>query len=120
MNDKTQSEDSNDFDDHDKVDSAQVKASFDNLVESAEDLLKTTASYSGAEVQAARDKLRVQLDLAGRQLDDYRGTIEERLCNTVKSGERCIRQHPWKAVGMAALAGMIWAKFMSGGDDRRL
>ncbi|MFT0548871.1 DUF883 family protein [Allopusillimonas ginsengisoli] len=118
MNDKTNPDDGDVFDD--KADSEQVKASFNNLVASAEDLLKTTASYSGAEVQAARDKLRLQLDMAGRQLDDYRGTIEERLCHTVKAGERCIREHPWKSVGLAAVAGMIWAKLMAGGDDRRL
>lgn len=120
MNDKTKSDGGDTFDDNGKVDRGQVRASFDTLVESAEDLLKTTATYSGAEIEAAREKLRLQLDMAGRQFDDYRGTLEERVCHTIQAGERCIRDHPWKSVGLAVLAGMVWAKCMSGGDDRRI
>ncbi|NYT35900.1 DUF883 domain-containing protein [Allopusillimonas soli] len=99
-----------------QVDRGDVRASLDALIVSAQDLLEMTASYSGAEIEAARDRMKLQLHLARMQLEDYGSGLQSQLCAAAKQGEQCIRDNPWKSVGIAALFGILLGKCMRPDD----
>jgi ElaB/YqjD/DUF883 family membrane-anchored ribosome-binding protein len=77
------------------------------LVASAEDLLRSTASYSGAEIEAARIKLKGQLDSVRERagLAGYSFTRGVRQVSQATDGY--VRDHTWSTVGAAAAVGVL-------------
>lgn len=97
----------------------EVKASLQQLLASAEELLRTTASYSGAEIEAARGRLKQQMEVAQEQMGSYGEVMKDRYHELCEKTEECVRSHPWKALGAAALIGLIIGKVMSSKDNHR-
>ncbi|MYN11608.1 DUF883 family protein [Pusillimonas sp. TS35] len=80
------------------------------LIATSEDLLHTTASYSGAEVQQARHRLKQQLDAARDGIDDWRASASQAMHRGYDCTEEYVRGHPWQAAGLAlGLAAIIAA-----------
>lgn len=97
----------------------EVKASMQQLIASAEELLRTTASYSGAEIEAARGRLKQQMEVAQEQMGNYREVVRDKYHEMCERTEECVREHPWKALGVAALIGLIIGKSMGSNESRR-
>lgn len=77
------------------------------LLQKTEQLLQDTASYSGAEIEAARGRLKRQLE-AVRDLQAERSWCHAVCCGPVpRAVNQCVHEHTWPAIGVAALLGML-------------
>ena len=81
--------------------------SLHELQEKAKQLLQDTASYTGADIEAARGRLKRQLE-AVRDLKAQQGWLNAVCCGPVsRAVNQCVHQHTWTAIGAAALLGMM-------------
>ena len=77
------------------------------LEEKARQLLQDTASYTGADIEAARGRLKRQLE-AVRDLKAQQGWLNAVCCGPAsRAVNQCVREHTWSAIGVAALLGVL-------------
>ncbi|HUH88839.1 MAG TPA: DUF883 family protein [Pusillimonas sp.] len=95
----------------------EVASNMKDLLDSAEELLRSTASYSGAEIEAARDKLKGQLEQARLEAGNYRLRLKESYHAVSEAADECVHEHAWKAVCIAGVIGLLLGKCLS--SDRR-
>lgn len=94
-----------------------------DLIDSAEDFLQSTASYSGAEIEAARARVVSQLDAArGHAKKRRRSRAYRRATEIAESSGRYVSEHKWQSAGVlaavAALAGGLYAGMKWSEDSR--
>jgi ElaB/YqjD/DUF883 family membrane-anchored ribosome-binding protein len=77
------------------------------LMEGAEDLLRTTASYTGEELESARGKLNQQLVRAKNLYDDVQSTAIGTYKQASAQTDAYVHENPWRAVGIAAAVGVL-------------
>jgi ElaB/YqjD/DUF883 family membrane-anchored ribosome-binding protein len=92
---------------------------FRALATHADELLRTTAAFSGEGVAAARTRLNESLRAAREQLAHAQDYTLERSRQAVQEAESYVREKPWHAVAIAALAGLIVGMFCGAGAGRR-
>lgn len=85
-----------------------------NLIDSAEEFLESTASYSGAEIEAARTRVVSQLNAARAHTRRHRRSrVVRRASELAHTSGRYVSEHKWQSVGVlaaaAALVGGIYA-----------
>jgi len=97
----------------------EVVANLRDLISSADELLRTTASYGGSEVDAARDRLKKQLDVARREAGSYGHSLKESYHAVSRATDQCVHEHAWKAVCIAGVIGLLLGKCMSSDTSRR-
>lgn len=97
----------------------EVAGNLKDLIDSADELLRSTASYSGAEIEAARGKLKNQLELARLEAGSYRHTIKESYRAVSQATDECVHRHAWSAVCIAGVVGLLMGKCLSSGHSRR-
>jgi ElaB/YqjD/DUF883 family membrane-anchored ribosome-binding protein len=97
----------------------KVSASFKELVAGTEDLLRTTASYTGEEIEGARKRLKRQLESARSVAGDWESTAAERYRNVSAATDEYVHENAWKSIGLAALVGLLLGACISSGNDRR-
>lgn len=97
-----------------------------SLIDSAEEFLESTASYSGAEIEAARARVVSQLNTARAHTRRHRRSrVVRRASELAHSSGRYVSEHKWQSAGVlaaaAALAGGIYAglKWTEQGRRRR-
>lgn len=81
---------------------------FREMLSSAEDLLRSTAKYTGAEVEEARERLQAQLDMARDRSGDVKESIRDAGQLFATRTDECVHKHPWQCIGIAFVAGMIF------------
>lgn len=91
---------------------------FDTLVSDAEALLKSTAAYSGDSLAAARGKFQDSLDQFRSRVSNARGAAAGKINYAATAAHEYVHDNPWKVVGAAAIAGLIFGLLMQGGKDR--
>lgn len=91
----------------------KVANRFQALVDSAEELLRTTADYTGEEVVAAREKFTQQLDVARGAAVELEAKAVDQYRRASEHTEEYVRTNPWKALGIAAVAGALLSCAMS-------
>lgn len=97
----------------------RVATDIKELLADTEGLLRATASYTGAELDDARAKLRVRIDQARAQAHDWEGVATQKYRDAAAATETYVQQNVWKSLGLAALAGALLACCASGsGRDR--
>jgi ElaB/YqjD/DUF883 family membrane-anchored ribosome-binding protein len=96
----------------------RVRRDVRKLIASSEDLLRSTASYTGAEVQEARLRLQQQLDAARSGVEDWRDSAAEALHRRYDETEEYVRDHPWRVAGMALGIAAIVSALMIGSSRR--
>jgi ElaB/YqjD/DUF883 family membrane-anchored ribosome-binding protein len=79
----------------------------------AEELLRATATQAGESVAAARTRVRDSLESARARLGPLGEEAAEQARAAVRAGEDYVRQNPWQAVGIAALAGIALGLLIS-------
>lgn len=88
------------------------------LIASTEALLRSTASYTGAEIEAARENLRLQLEAAKEQTGRLNRVAAEKIGKASTIADEYAHNNPWRLLGAAAVVGAI-AGFCLTGSRRR-
>ncbi|OWT67928.1 MULTISPECIES: YqjD family protein [unclassified Achromobacter] len=96
----------------------KVAASFRELVAGTEDLLRSTASYTGEEVERSRKRLRQQLEVARGVAGEWEQTAAERARRASEVTDQYVHENAWKSIGVAALVGLLVGACLSSSDRR--
>lgn len=96
----------------------EVATNLRELIDSADELLRSTASYSGAEIEAARGRLKNQLELARVEAGNYRHSLKESYRAVSDATDQCVHEHAWKAVCVAGVIGLLLGKCLSSDHSR--
>jgi ElaB/YqjD/DUF883 family membrane-anchored ribosome-binding protein len=85
----------------------QLASDFNALVSDAEELLASTAAYSGETISGARSRFKDTLDQFKTRVSDAQSSAVERMDRAAAMTQEYARDNPWKVAGVAALAGVI-------------
>ena len=77
------------------------------VVSDAEALLRATASQAGDQASAARERIQASIAAAKEQIDETRYEMMKRGKEAVDATDELVHEHPWHAIGVAALAGVV-------------
>ena len=77
------------------------------VVADAAELLKATADQTGERIAAARGKAEGSLKAAKVRLDEQDAAVRAKTKAVAKATEDYVRDNPWKATGIAAVAGLV-------------
>lgn len=83
------------------------------VVADAEELLRATASQAGEKVSAARERIQASLATAKVKLTDAERALLEKSKLAAKAADEYVRENPWQAVGVAAVAGLVLGVLIS-------
>jgi ElaB/YqjD/DUF883 family membrane-anchored ribosome-binding protein len=72
-----------------------------------EELLRATANQAGEKVAAARAKVQDSLDSAKLKLELLGEEAADQARAAVHATDDYVHDHPWQAVGIAALVGLV-------------
>ncbi len=85
----------------------RVSDSFQELLAGTEDLLRSTASYTGSEIEAARARLKRQLAEARDSAGDWEDQALDRARRAKAYADEYVHENAWKSVGVATLVGVL-------------
>lgn len=83
------------------------------VVADAEELLKATASQTGERITAARAKAEESLKAAKVRLADAQAAAIANAKVAAKATDDYVHENPWRAVGVAAVAGLLLGALIS-------
>ena len=83
------------------------------VVADAEELLRATASQAGEKVSAARERIQASLATAKVKLTEAEQALLEKSKLAAKATDEYVRENPWQAVGVAAVAGLVLGVLIS-------
>ncbi|MEI2414879.1 DUF883 family protein [Orrella sp. JC864] len=85
----------------------QAQESFQELVERAERLLRSTADYGGEEMDSARKTLKRQLASARSAAREWEDVARERTGRAARVADAYVHEHAWTSLGVVAVAGVV-------------
>lgn len=85
------------------------------VINDAEELLHATAGMAGEKVAAMRTRVQDRLTTAKENLALAQESVVERTKQCARATDDYVHDHPWKAVGVAAGAGLIIGMLISRG-----
>jgi ElaB/YqjD/DUF883 family membrane-anchored ribosome-binding protein len=85
----------------------ELAADMKSIIADAEELLKATASATGDRILAARARAEESLKSARERLSNLDDAAMAQVKEVAKSADDYVREHPWGAVGIAAVAGLL-------------
>jgi ElaB/YqjD/DUF883 family membrane-anchored ribosome-binding protein len=88
-----------------------------DLVAASEELLRSTASYAGDEVDGARAKLKRQLDQARGAANGWQRVAAEKAGRLSAVSNEYVHENTWKSIGIAALVGAAISLLVRGNRD---
>ena len=87
------------------------------VVSDAEELLRLTASQAGdkanAAANAARERVQASIAAAKEQITDTHIAMLQKGREAIDATDELVHEHPWQAVGLAALAGVAVGVLLS-------
>jgi len=83
------------------------------VVADAEELLKATASQTGERITAARIRAEGTLHAAKLRLADAQEAVMDKAKHAAKETDAYVHENPWKAVGVAAVVGVLIGALIS-------
>lgn len=83
------------------------------VIADAEELLRATAGQASEKVAAARTKIQDSVNTAKVKLEQLSETSAERAKAAAHVTDDYVRNHPWHAVGIAALVGLVLGTLIS-------
>jgi ElaB/YqjD/DUF883 family membrane-anchored ribosome-binding protein len=90
-----------------EVNKDKLVADLKVVVADAEELLRATASQAGEKVSVARERIQASLATAKVKLAEAERALLERTKEAAKATDDYVRDNPWQAVGIAAVAGLV-------------
>jgi ElaB/YqjD/DUF883 family membrane-anchored ribosome-binding protein len=91
----------------------QLAADMKSIMADAEELLKATASATGDRILAARARAEETLKSARERLSSLDDDAMAQVKEVAKGADDYVREHPWGAVGIAAVAGLLLGVMIS-------
>jgi ElaB/YqjD/DUF883 family membrane-anchored ribosome-binding protein len=88
------------------------------LIDGTEALLRSTASYTGAEIEAARENLRQQLEAAKDETRRLNRMAAEKIVQASARADEYAHNNPWQLLGIAAAVGAIVGICLGSGRHR--
>ena len=85
------------------------------VVADAEELLRATAGHAGEKVSAVRERIQENLAAAKVRLAAAQDAVVAGTKQAAKVTDEYVHENPWKAVGIAAGAGLIIGMLISRG-----
>ena len=85
----------------------QLLSDFSDLVSDAEQLLASTATYSGDAITGARSKFKDTLDLFKARAAEAQASALKQVDNATAMTQEYVHENPWKVAGIAALVGAL-------------
>ncbi len=83
------------------------------VIADAEELLRATAGQAGEKVAAARARIQDNLETAKAKLSQLGEASAERARAAAHATDDYVHDHPWHAVGVAALVGLVLGTLIS-------
>ena len=83
------------------------------VIADAEELLHATAGQAGEKVAAARARIQDSLDAAKIKLAQLSEAGAEKAKAAARATDDYVHDHPWHAVGIAALVGLVLGTLIS-------
>lgn len=83
------------------------------VIADAEELLRATASQAGEKVSAARVRIQDSLDNAKAKLAEMSEIGVVKAKEVARATDDYVHDHPWRAVGIGALAGLVIGMLIS-------
>ena len=77
------------------------------VIADADELLRATAGQAGEKVAAARARIQDSLDGARIKLAQFGDASAEKAKAAARATDDYVHEHPWHAVGIAALVGLV-------------
>ncbi len=77
------------------------------VIADTEELLKATAGQTGDQIAAARAKLVARINASRQQLADLERGAVEKARAAAQATDKLVRDHPWPALGVAAVVGFL-------------
>jgi ElaB/YqjD/DUF883 family membrane-anchored ribosome-binding protein len=97
----------------------KVSSNLRELIAGTEELLRSTASYTGEEIEHARQRLKTQLDAARSTAGAWENNAAERYRRAAGYTDEYVHENAWKSIGVAALVGLLLGACLASGSDRR-
>jgi len=83
------------------------------VIADAEELLKATASATGERIGAVRARAEERIRMARERLSNMDDAVLAQAKDAAKAADDYVREHPWGAVGIAAVAGLLLGVLIS-------
>jgi len=83
------------------------------VIADAEELLRATAAQAGEKVSAARERIQASLATAKVKLTEAERALLEKTKLAAKATDQYVHENPWRAVGIAAVAGLVLGVLIS-------
>jgi len=96
-----------------EISAEKLAADLRLVIADAEALLRATASQAGETVAGARAKVQDSLDSAKAKLEAFGEDTTQQARAALHATEGYVRDNPWQAVGVAALAGIALGLLIS-------
>jgi len=96
----------------------RVVFDWQDLVTDAEALLRSTAAYTGEEIEDARARLKRQLDSVRGHAGHWNRQAMDSCRAVSGAADEYVHDHPWKLLGVVAVLGVM-AGLCVGNDKRR-
>ena len=85
----------------------QIVVDMKAVIADAEELLKATTGATGERIAAARARAEETLKAAREKLSRLDDVVIDQAKETARAADEYVREHPWGAVGIAAVAGLL-------------
>ena len=83
------------------------------LIADSEELLRASAGQAGEKISAARERVQASLASAKVKLSDAERATVEQAKIAAKATDEYVHENPWRAVGIAAFAGLVLGVLIS-------
>ena len=90
-----------------RVQANPVGRDVQNVVSEAQELLKTVKEEGATQLDAVRGKVQQQYEAARDKFGEIQTTVTEGAKVAATSTDAYVRSNPWRAVGIAAVAGAV-------------
>jgi ElaB/YqjD/DUF883 family membrane-anchored ribosome-binding protein len=89
------------------VSTDRIMSDLKKVVDDAEELLRATAGQAGEKISAARERTEDSVRAAKARLQDMKGDLLKQSREIADNADEYVRENPWRAVGIAAAAGLV-------------
>ena len=90
---------------------------FQQLIDAAEEMLEDLKGQSGAAVEAMRERVSATAQSARERLTELGPQISDAASDALESSATFVRNDPWRAVALGALAYIALTFLFSGRED---
>lgn len=85
----------------------KLVADFRTLIDDTEELVRATTAQAGEKIADLRQRALQTASRVKPQLAQLQTTVTRQACSTATATEHYVRDNPWTAVGVSALAGLV-------------